>query len=187
MHDLILKGGLVVDGTRKAPYIANVCVKGGKIACITAEDAEAKEVLDVTGLAVAPGFIDPHSHSDDFHMRGYPVESQLAQGVTTEIMGNCGTCVMPALEDSFEDVDSWLKVQGKLGTFLILALIPAWALCIGGYYLYEALITGNFVAPTAGIPGYIMQSVLSTVLYVIAGIAMDKLDIKTKLNGGSVL
>jgi TRAP-type C4-dicarboxylate transport system permease small subunit len=69
----------------------------------------------------------------------------------------------------------------------ILALIPAWALCIGGYYLYEALITGNFVAPTAGIPGYIMQSALSTVLYVIAGIAMDKLDIKTKLNGGSVL
>jgi uncharacterized repeat protein (TIGR04002 family) len=69
----------------------------------------------------------------------------------------------------------------------ILALIPAWTLCIGGYYLYEALITGNFVAPTAGIPGYIMQSALSTVLYVIAGIAMDKLDIKTKLNGGSVL
>lgn len=69
----------------------------------------------------------------------------------------------------------------------ILALIPAWVLCIGGYYLYEALITGNFVAPTAGIPGYIMQSALSTVLYVIAGIAMDKLDIKTKLNGGSVL
>lgn len=46
---------------------------------------------------------------------------------------------------------------------------------------------GRWGAPTAGIPGYIMQSALSTVLYVIAGIAMDKLDIKTKLNGGSVL
>lgn len=69
----------------------------------------------------------------------------------------------------------------------ILALIPAWALCIGGYYLYEALITGNFVAPAAGIPGYITQSALSTVLFIIAGVAMDKLDIKSKLNGGSAL
>lgn len=118
MYDLILKGGLVVDGTRKAPYTANVCVKDGKIAKITNEAAEATEILDVTGLAVSPGFIDPHSHSDDFHMRGYSVESQLVQGVTTEIMGNCGTCVMPALEETFESVDSWLKAQGRLGTFL---------------------------------------------------------------------
>ena len=118
MYDLILKGGLVVDGTRSAPYTANVCVADGKIARITTEEAEAKEVLDVTGLAVAPGFIDPHSHSDDLHLRGGTLESQLAQGVTTEIMGNCGTCVMPALEESFEQVDSWLKAQGRLGTFL---------------------------------------------------------------------
>lgn len=69
----------------------------------------------------------------------------------------------------------------------ILALIPAWALCIGGYYLYEALITSNFVAPAAGIPGYITQSALSTILFIIAGVAMDKLDIKSKLNGGSAL
>lgn len=69
----------------------------------------------------------------------------------------------------------------------ILALIPAWAFCIGGYYLYEALITGNFVSAVAGIFGYITQSAFSTVLFVIAGIAMDKLNIKSKLNGGSSL
>ena len=67
----------------------------------------------------------------------------------------------------------------------ILALLPAWVLCIGGYYLYEALLTGNFTVPLAGIPGYITQSALSTVLFVITGIAMDKLKIKSKLNGGS--
>ena len=55
----------------------------------------------------------------------------------------------------------------------LLALIPAWAVCIGGYYLYEALITGNFVAPLSGIPGYITQSVLSSILFVVAGLAMD--------------
>lgn len=69
----------------------------------------------------------------------------------------------------------------------ILALIPAWVLCIGGYYLYEALLTGNFLAPAAGIPGYITQSTLSTVLFVILGIAMDKLNVKAKINGGNAL
>lgn len=69
----------------------------------------------------------------------------------------------------------------------ILALMPAWVLCIGGYYLYESLVTGNFMAPLAGIPGYITQSALSTVLFVVAGFAMDKLKIKTKLNGGNFL
>ena len=69
----------------------------------------------------------------------------------------------------------------------LLALIPAWVLCIGGYYLYEALITGNFAAPAAGIPGYVTQCALSTALFVIAGVAMDKLDVKSKLNGGDLL
>ena len=69
----------------------------------------------------------------------------------------------------------------------ILALIPAWTLCIGGYYLYEVLITGNFIAPAIGIPGYIVQSALSTVLYVLLGITMDKLNFKKKINGGGSL
>lgn len=66
----------------------------------------------------------------------------------------------------------------------LLALIPAWTVCIGGYYLYEALITGNFVAPLSGIPGYITQSVLSSILFVVAGLAMDKLNAKNTLVGG---
>lgn len=66
----------------------------------------------------------------------------------------------------------------------LLALIPAWAVCIGGYYLYEALITGNFVAPLSGIPGYITQSVLSSILFVVAGLAMDKLNAQNTLVGG---
>ncbi len=66
----------------------------------------------------------------------------------------------------------------------IIALIPAWILCIGGYYLYEALITGNFIAPVAGIWGYVTQCTLSTAVFILAGIAMDKLNVKTKFNGG---
>lgn len=63
----------------------------------------------------------------------------------------------------------------------ILGLIPAWAVCIGGYYLYEALITGNFTAPIAGIPGYITQSALSSIVFLLMGAAMDKLKVKEKL------
>ncbi len=59
-----------------------------------------------------------------------------------------------------------------------LALLPACLLCIGGYYLYESLITGNFLAPLAGIRGYITESVLSSLLFLILGFALDKLDIR---------
>lgn len=64
------------------------------------------------------------------------------------------------------------------------ALIPAAVLCIGGYYLYEALITGNFVAPLAGIPGYITQTVLSVAVYVAIGLAFDKFGMKSRVLGG---
>lgn len=70
----------------------------------------------------------------------------------------------------------------------LLALFPAALFCIGGYYLYESLITGNFVAPLTGIPGYIMQSLLSSALFVLLGVTLDKLNIKTRLlNGGETL
>ena len=67
----------------------------------------------------------------------------------------------------------------------LIALIPASGLCIGGYYLYEALITGNFTAPLSGIPGYITQSVLSSILFILLGLAADRLKLKERmLQGG---
>lgn len=64
------------------------------------------------------------------------------------------------------------------------AFIPAGLLCVGGYYLYESLLTGNFTAPLAGIPGYATQTVLSALLYLILGAALNRMDIKKKINGG---
>jgi len=58
------------------------------------------------------------------------------------------------------------------------ALVPAGILCVGGYYLYESLITGNFIAPLAGIPGYIIQWILSSILYIILGLSADRWKIK---------
>ena len=58
MYDLVLQNGLVVDGGRAKPYTANVCIQDGKIAKITTDTVSGTETLDVSGLAVAPGFID---------------------------------------------------------------------------------------------------------------------------------
>lgn len=110
-YDLMLSGGLVIDGTGKKPYTANVCIKDGKIACITTESVEAEEIVDVTGLAVAPGFIDTHSHSDANFLLDAPTESKLAQGVTTEIIGNCGMSVLPATEAYYEELDKYVQLN----------------------------------------------------------------------------
>ena len=61
------------------------------------------------------------------------------------------------------------------------ALLPAAALCGAGYYLYECAITGNFAAPTAGIPGYLIQSALSSLVYLALGRALDRAGIKGRL------
>lgn len=110
-YDLILSGGLVIDGTGRKPYAANVCVQDGKIAHITTDAADASEILDVTGLAVTPGFIDTHSHSDANLLLDAPTESKLAQGVTTEIIGNCGMSVLPATKGYFDEINKYVQLN----------------------------------------------------------------------------
>lgn len=65
----------------------------------------------------------------------------------------------------------------------LLALIPSFILCIGGYYLYEAFISGNFIAPLSGMLGSLMQSLLSGILFVVLGVAFDKMKIKKFISG----
>ena len=60
----------------------------------------------------------------------------------------------------------------------LFALISGALICCGGYYLYESIITGNFISPLAGIPGYLTQSLLSSILYVVLGFSLDKLKFK---------
>ncbi len=67
------------------------------------------------------------------------------------------------------------KRKNIICTKNIIALIPAWVACIGGYYLYEAIISGNFVSPVAGIVPNIIQCSFSTVAYLIAGFSIDKI------------
>lgn len=64
-----------------------------------------------------------------------------------------------------------------------LALLPAAVLCAGGYYLYESLIYGNYIAPLSGIPASLTQSIASSIVFIAVGTASDKINIKSRLNG----
>ena len=91
MFDVVILGGVVVDGTGAEARAADVGVTGDRIAAIGAlAGAEARTVLDADGLLVAPGFIDIHSHSDFTLLIDPRAHSQIYQGVTSELVGNCG-------------------------------------------------------------------------------------------------
>lgn len=92
MYDIILKNGLVIDGTGEVPVRADTAVENGRIAAV-APDISAglsKETVDCTGLCVTPGFIDIHSHSDSCYLTDDRGEAKLYQGVTSELCGQCG-------------------------------------------------------------------------------------------------
>ena len=89
--DLILAGGSVIDGSGSAARIADVGIRGGRIAAIgNLANAAARERVSVAGLTVAPGFIDVHTHADNIAEQ--PLASNFVRmGVTTIVAGNCGS------------------------------------------------------------------------------------------------
>ncbi len=96
MFDLLLTGGKVVDGTGNPWVKANVAVKDGRIAAVgTLAEAQAKEVLDVKGQVVCPGFVDGHSHSDLSLIAEPNASQKIMQGYTTEVVGLDGMSVAP--------------------------------------------------------------------------------------------
>lgn len=96
MLDIILANGIVVDGTGGPSMQFDVGVAERKIAVVgDLSDASAARTIDVSGLVVSPGFIDLHTHSDGSLIVNPLAESAVRQGVTTEIVGNCGHSAAP--------------------------------------------------------------------------------------------
>ena len=91
--DLIIRHGRVVDGSGNPAYFADVAVKHGRIAVIGNVDGTAKVEIEAKGLIVAPGFIDVHTHADEIAEQPR-AENFLRMGVTTVVVGNCGSSAL---------------------------------------------------------------------------------------------
>lgn len=91
--DIIIRNGILVDGTGKPAYRADLAIVGDKIDYIGClQGASAPVEIDAAGKYVTPGFIDAHTHSDYTLWANPECQSSVRQGVTTEIVGNCGLC-----------------------------------------------------------------------------------------------
>ncbi len=96
MFDFLIVNGLLVDGSGKPPFRSDIGIEGGRIAAIgNLGEAAAARLIDASGLAVAPGFIDIHTHSEITLLAEPAGMSKIRQGVTTEVCGNCGYSVFP--------------------------------------------------------------------------------------------
>lgn len=103
--DLIVRGGRVVDGTGSRGRYADVAVTDGVVVAVDADHSlGARRVLDATGHVVAPGFVDIHSHSDLAVLARPGAQEKLRQGVTTEVVGNCGISVVPVEASSLDQL-----------------------------------------------------------------------------------
>ncbi len=91
---LVVRNGTVYDGTGADGRVADVAIEDGRVVGVGQIEADA-EVIDAAGLAVAPGFIDIHSHSDYTLLMDPRAVSAIHQGVTTEVVGNCGFGCFP--------------------------------------------------------------------------------------------
>jgi N-acyl-D-amino-acid deacylase len=111
-YDLLIVHGQILDGSGSSAIDASVAVRDGRIAAIGRLDpATAKRVIDATGLVVAPGFIDLHSHSDFTLLVDGDAQSKIRQGVTTEILGESDSAG-PVLGPAVDEFDRSLKPTG---------------------------------------------------------------------------
>lgn len=96
MYDFLIRNGMVVDGTGKPAFAADVAIQGNRIAQVAPDiREEARDTYDAKGKYVIPGLIDPHVHEEWYCFDDGSYESYIRQGVTTLVNGNCSHSVVP--------------------------------------------------------------------------------------------
>jgi N-acyl-D-amino-acid deacylase len=118
-YDLVLRNGTIVDGTRAPRFRADVAVNGDRIITVGDVGGQGKAQIDATGLVVAPGFIDAHTHDDRLMLSAPEMAPKVSQGVTTVVAGNCGISLAPAPQgmsapvlppiDLLDDAGHWFR------------------------------------------------------------------------------
>lgn len=112
MHDIVIRGGTIIDGTGKAAFSGDVAIAGGRIAAVGGKQGPGKREIDASGLLVTPGWVDVHTHYDGQAMWDPLLAPSCWHGVTTVMFGNCGVGFAPvkkehhgALMDLMEGVE----------------------------------------------------------------------------------
>ncbi len=119
MHDLVIRGGTIVDGSGSKPFQGDIAIDGGLISAIGTIDAKGREEIDATGKIVTPGFVDVHTHYDGQATWDAEMAPSSWHGVTTVIMGNCGVGFAPARPDRHDWLISLMEgVEDIPGTAL---------------------------------------------------------------------
>lgn len=118
---VLLTGGLVVDGTGAPPFPGRVGIRGDTICLVERAEVpppDAPATVDCTGLVLTPGFLDIHTHSDLSFLLDPLASSKLIQGVTTEVVGNCGFSPFPATPARRGELAEFLRGLGTPRTDL---------------------------------------------------------------------
>jgi len=110
---LLIRGALVIDGSDSEPFKGDIAVENGTITDVSLSiKGGGKTVIEADGLIVAPGFIDIHSHTDLTIFKNPLAESKAMQGVTTEVIGNCGIGAFPVSHEQRAVLIDYLKMHG---------------------------------------------------------------------------
>lgn len=150
--DLIIKNGMIIDGTGSAEYSADLGIRDGVIRTMAKLDTiDSARTIDATGLKVVPGFIDIHSHTDSSLLSNPTADSKLRQGVTTEIGGADGESMAPRkLETpaddegySYTDIDGYFSLLQKKG------IAQNFASHVGLGTIHETIVGETSRIPTA--------------------------------------
>ena len=145
MFDAVITGGTVVDGSGEAGYHADLGVTGERIEAIgDLGQAEARRVIDATGLTVSPGFIDTHVHSDGMLLIDPQHANGLRQGITTEILGQDGLSYAPLSAENYRVYRRYLTgILGEPPEDLDMSSVAAFR---ANYHKKTAINTAYLVA-----------------------------------------
>jgi N-acyl-D-aspartate/D-glutamate deacylase len=150
-HDLVIRGGKVVDGTGMPAYSADLAVKDGRIAKIGRVDEPADRVVDADGAVVAPGFIDVHTHYD-VQLDWDPLASPSCyHGVTTVLTGNCGFTLAPSKP---EDVPWLAAMLSRVEGMSKEALAAGFTFAGGGFGDFWERLEGRLGVNAGGYVGH---------------------------------
>jgi N-acyl-D-amino-acid deacylase len=119
--DMLIKNGLVFDGTGSEPFKADIGISSDKIHFVDIKArVKADSIIDAKNMAVAPGFIDTHAHSEFTLLADPRAEDKICQGITTEINGNCGLSAAPLYGEALHQREADLKefcIRERWSTF----------------------------------------------------------------------